>query len=39
MGWGAGGERRVGVKVEDEVDDSWRGWGGGGEREREKGRY
>ena len=28
MGWGAGGERSVGMKVEDEVDDSWRGWGG-----------
>ena len=32
MGGGEGGERRVGVKVEDEVDDSW-GWGW-----REKGR-
>ena len=35
MGWGAGGERSVGMKVEDKVDDSRRGWGGGGERERE----
>ena len=33
-GGGEGGERRVGVKVEDEVDDSWWGWGW-----REKGRY
>ena len=24
VGGGEGGERRVGMKVEDEVDDSWR---------------